>query len=268
MKKGLALLLAIVILCSLAACGSSSSAGSDSDSGSGSSTKDSSQGELKGTGSPVPISNERIGVFKDYIEEYIDAEHYGEPECSDNYYVLMLNDEYRTNTEQKFSNNMTIDGDTNVYMDMKVSELLGQGWSLNGIEPDDELEANTVTPELYLVKDEKVVTIRCANYGESEITYQDAQVLEMNLYLYTIASGYTVPTGGSVEFDFQEKINNASGLGDIISALGEPDKIEYREEGPIDNKTKLIKIDYQGDVFLHLSLSSDGKTIGFLSLNK
>ena len=238
-KKVLVLLLTLAVAAVSVGCGSqnstSNSEKSNNTTSGVSSAVDSNTPASKNSNSGKKMT---VDEFNTFIKDYVDISHYHDSGSDDTRVSLALENQYAPKYQTSkdihlFSDKgFTIDGDTNVKMDMKMSELIDQGWSFaNEAANEDVLGANLINTSFFIKKDGKELNVSSVNYEDKEVKYPETCLYSIECPIYSSDYNYAEKSKNAVDFDFDGKINQTSNLKDFISALGEPDSIMYSCNG-------------------------------------
>lgn len=239
MKRVLVVLLMLAVAAVSVGCGSQNSTANseksnNTTSGVSSAADSNTAASKNGTAGKVMTVDE----FNTFIKDYVDISHYHDSGSSDTTVSLALENQYAPKYQTSkdihlFSDKgFTIDGGTKVKMDMKMSELLDQGWSFaNEATKEDVLGANLIDGGYYIKKDGKEIHVVSVNRSDKEVKYPDTSLYSIDCSIYSSDYNYAEKSKNAVDFDFDGKINQNSNLKDFISALGEPDSIMYSRHG-------------------------------------
>ena len=270
MKKILAILLTVLMICLLVACGNSNDTGSVSAPDGGVASDD--YPTVSGDNDPQAGANDAdsdggvfdLTAFPNFIKQYIDLSHYklNEYDASLKYSIL---DDFKGAYQKSFdvrllSSPIKLEGDTVIYSGMSYADFTAQGWKLvRESAVDIEIEPHKMLTGLYSAYNGKEIRVLWANGTEATVTLPDTTVGSFDLELYDDNDHYLTQKASATDFIIEGKINNNSGLKDIIEALGEPSEVLYS----VNKDNSCIELEYYdtGAESLQFYLSSNGDTI-------
>ncbi|WP_316630977.1 hypothetical protein [uncultured Ruminococcus sp.] len=281
-KKVLAVLLILAIATVSVGCSSQNSTANseksnNTTSGVSSAADSNTAASKNGTAGKVMTVDE----FNTFIKDYVDISHYHDSGSSDTTVSLALEKQYAPKYQTSkdihlFSDKgFTIDGGTKVKMDMKMSELLDQGWSFaNEATKEDVLGANLINLSYFIKKNGKELKVSSVNHEDKEVKYPETCLDSIECPIYSSDYNYAEKSKNAVDFDFDGKINQNSDLKDFISALGEPDSVMYSrhvdENGTAEYSDASILLTYRdsGQGEYDFRLSCDGSKVVSFSVRR
>lgn len=268
MKKVLALAIALIIITSLAACSGTQAPSGNENTTSNSQAEQQSNNDASKSGSIATPAE-----FSEYIKAFIDLNHYTPSNPDDTHCGFSLNTDFYPNYKDSKNvhllndENVVLDGGTKICLGMQMTEFSHQGWSFKeesaaGKELKPNVEGNA---DLVYTGKEIDATIR--NNTEKEIKYSEGIVRGFSFELFDKDSNYTQPLKTAVVYSIDGKVNNTSGLKNVIEAFGEPYHIFYGiTRAGTDKAFARIELEYKdqydnGEHTMMIVCSGDGSKV-------
>lgn len=254
MKKASALLLALILIALLAACGNKSAGNSAGN-----------------TPTEVSDSITTPAEFSGFIKNYITMDHYMANTPGDDHCGFTLKNEFypayqKSSTAHLLDDDkVVLDNGTRIGIGMTVPEFTKQGWKFkNDSEAARELKPNVESGgSTEFVYNGKAIKANVRNYTEQTITHSDGIVKGFSFELYDKDANYANPLDTAVDFSIDNKVKKDSDLKKTLDAFVEPYSIRYlivnRDNGKSFARIELEYRDQYEDGEREMTIALDGK---------
>lgn len=237
MKRWIAMLLALVMVVSLAACGSSETKETEAPKNTAAketeAKTDAAEADMKGEAQAA--SGDSLDICLALLGDNIDLNDYEEPEAEEESVCIYHND-WLDYTAEAFDYTMTIDGTTFTMGKTTYQEMMDKGWKATANMPESADAYNYYIPNCK--KDSTQFAICLLNPNDSELPIED-----------TILTGITMEIQYGGSFDISGIHENAT-VADVIHAFGAPYYIYYSD-------TLGLELSYQDEMDGELSFTFD-----------